>query len=396
MKIAFLAFTSIPKLGGAQIFGYNLAHNLSDRGHEIHFYLPRKYYNLISRLTIDKSIKIKPIFFIEGAWVNSIPQVLYWCLLIRQIVHRYDVWQIIGVYPAGFISRKLSKIVPVVLRAHGDDIQKDESLNYGIRLNSVIEKKVKCVVNEVTRLVAITKTVSECYKELGVSLENIIQIPNGVEFERFRQPIDRIPVRYHLGISNGESMILSVGRYHKKKGYEVVLQSAKILLEKGIKFRWVIVGKGVDRLKPNSILLGVDKVICLLEGAGFIQNGELGDSFQVPSTKLIDLYRSSDIFVLPSLLETFGMVLIEAMAAGTPVVTTDAPGCRDVVSHGFNGLLAAPGDPLSLAYNIKKLITDGKLRRELRSNALKDVEKYDYSQIANQYSDLYSELIHMG
>jgi len=395
MKIAFLAFTSIPKLGGAQVFAYNLAHNLSIKSHEIHFYLPRRYYNLISRLPIDKSIKVKPIFFIENLLFSVAPQVLYWSLLIRQFIHRYDVWQVIGVYPAGFLARKLANKVPVVLRAHGDDIQKDESLDYGIRLNRAKEKIIKSVVNEVTCLIAITNTVSDCYKDLGVLKEKIIQIPNGVEFERFRQPIDKKQVRDHLGISNGESMILSVGRYHKKKGYEVVLEAAKILMEKGLKFRWVIVGKGVDKLKSNAIQLGVEGAICLLEEVGFIQNSESKDSFHVPSKKLIGLYRSSDIFVLPSLLETFGMVLIEAMAVGTPVVTTDAPGCRDVVSHGFNGLLAVPGDPLSLADNIKKLIIDEKLRRELSDNALMDVKKYDYSQIANQYSDLYSELTHL-
>ena len=63
MKIAFLAFTSLPKLGGAQIFTYNLIHYLLNQCHEIHLYLPRRYYNLISKLQINKSIKVKPILF---------------------------------------------------------------------------------------------------------------------------------------------------------------------------------------------------------------------------------------------------------------------------------------------------------------------------------------------
>jgi|TARA_B100000315_G_scaffold136259_1_gene125572 glycosyltransferase involved in cell wall biosynthesis len=392
MKIAFLAFTSIPKLGGAQVFAFNLAKILSLHSHQVHFYLPRKYHNLVSRLPIDQSIKFKPILFCENWFSSYAPRFIYWTLLLRQIFHRYQVWQVIGVYPAGFISCKLSNRVPVVLRAHGDDIQKDESLSYGIRLNRIIEKQIESTVNEVTCLVAISNTVSECYKELGVSEEKICLIPNGVEILRFRQSIDRKQFRYHLGISNGGLMILSVGRYHKKKGFELALESAKILLQKGLKFKWVIIGKGVNKLKPLAINLGVNNVIYLLEKVGSIQNRESKDSFQVPSRHLIDFYRSSDIFVLPSLLETFGMVLIEAMAAGTPVITTEAPGCRDVVSHEYDGLLAAPGDPISLADNIEKLIIDVKLRRELCSNALMNVKKYDYSEIANQYMNLYSEL----
>ena len=393
MKIAFLAFTSIPKLGGAQVFAYNLAHNLSKKSHEIHFYLPRKYYKLISRLPIDKSIKFKSIFFIENAWVSRIPQVLYWSLLIRQIIYRYDIWQVIGIYPAGFVARKLSNRVAVVLRAHGDDIQKDESLDYGLRLNGAIERKIISAVNEVTGLVALTKTVNDCYKELGVSEDKIIQIPNGIEFQKFKKPTDRKEVRDRLSVVEDEFMILSVGRYHKKKGYEVILETARILLERELKFRWVLVGKGLDLLKLGAFELGIAEVINLVEEIGFIENEDPESLFEVPSPSLIDLYKSSDIFVLPSLLETFGMVLIEAMAAGVPVVTTDSPGCRDVVSHEYNGLLATPGDPMSLADNIEKLAKNCNLRKELCTNALMDVGKYDYSLIANQYSDLYSQLI---
>jgi len=394
MKIAFLAFTSIPKLGGAQVFAYNLAHNLSKKSHEIHFYLPRKYYKLISRLPIDKSIKFKSIFFIENAWVSRIPQVLYWSLLIRQIIYRYDVWQVIGVYPAGFISRKLSSRVPVVLRAHGDDIQKDKSLDYGLRLNGTIEKQIKSIVNEVTSLVAITNTVSDCYRELGVSDDKIIQIPNGIESDRFSKPIDRKKVRDQLGILENEFMILSVGRCHKKKGYDIVLDTARILLKRDVRFKWILVGRDVDLLKPAAVKMGVVENFRLLKEIGSRNSRRDEDSFEVPSAELISLYRSSDIFVLASLLETFGMVLIEAMAACTPVVTTDAPGCRDVVSHEFNGLLATSGDPQSLADNIEKLITNNKLRRQLCSTALMDVIKYDYSNIANQYLDLYQNLCH--
>ena len=392
MKIAFLAFTSIPKLGGAQVFAYNLAKNLSNRSHEVNFYLPRKYYHLISRLPIDKKIKVKPIFFNEKFLVNTLPLIIYWSLLFKQMIHNYDVWQVIGVYPAGFVARKLAKRVPVVVRSHGDDIQKDKFLNYGLRLDKTIAKKITCTLNEVTELVALTQTVSKCYKELGVSEKKIVQIPNGIEFDRFRKPIDKNQLRDCLGIIDDESMILSVGRYHKKKGYEVALEAAKILMERKFKFKWIIVGKGVKRLKQPAIDLGVAKAIRLIEKVDYIQNREPEDSFKVPSTNLIGLYRSSDIFVLPSLLETFGMVLIEAMAAGIPVVTTDAPGCCDVVSHEFNGVIAKSGDPVSLSKNIEDLLTKKKLTKKVSSNALIDSEKYDYSIIADKYLNMYSKL----
>ena len=86
------------------------------------------------------------------------------------------------------------------------------------------------------------------------------------------------------------------------------------------------------------------------------------------------------------------MVLIEAMAAGIPVVTTDAPGCCDVVSHEFNGVIAKSGDPVSLSKNIEDLLTKKKLTKKVSSNALIDSEKYDYSIIADKYLNMYSKL----
>ena len=81
-------------------------------------------------------------------------------------------------------------------------------------------------------------------------------------------------------------------RYHKKKGYEVALEAAKILMERKFKFKWIIVGKGVKRLKQPAIDLGVAKAIRLIEKVDYIQNRDPEDSFKVPSTNLIGLYRS--------------------------------------------------------------------------------------------------------
>lgn len=108
---------------------------------------------------------------------------------------------------------------------------------------------------------------------------------------------------------------------------------------------------------------------------------------QTPSAHVA--LREIDLLVLPSLAEGFGLVLIEAMAAGRPVVATDVPGIRDVVQHGRTGLLAPPGSPASIASAITQLRQDAALRDRLRTQAIEWVQsRYRWNHVLNAYRTL--------
>lgn len=393
MKIAILAYSSLPLIGGSQIFTFNLIKNLLARSHQVHFYLPYRYSNVFQKLFSHERLHVFPVFRFEGFFSKYLPDVIASTLMMRQLIHKYDVWQIIGAYPAGCVVRLLSGRVPLVLRSHGDDIQKSNSLQYGARRNRDVENKIRLALSYMTRLVALTNSVTACYEELGVPRRKIEEIPNGVDFERFQPQIDSENVRTSLGISKEERFLLTVGRYHIKKGYEYIPDAAKQLISKGYYFKWVLVGKGVGKLEQMIKRNKLENFILLHEEVESQKISGVTDYFQVPSQDIIDLYRSADIFVAPSLLETFGMVLIEAMAAGTPVVTTDAPGCRDVVSHGVNGLQAQAADSGSLAFCIESLLNDAPLVNRLTENALKMVRSYDWAEISRRYEKLYCDII---
>ena len=101
------------------------------------------------------------------------------------------------------------------------------------------------------------------------------------------------------------------------------------------------------------------------------------------------MYQAADIFAFPSLLETFGMVQLEAMAAGTAVISTDAPGCKDVINNEINGLQARAGDIDHFVYQLKRLLNDEYLREKLIKNALEFVEDYKWETIAKNYERLF-------
>jgi glycosyltransferase involved in cell wall biosynthesis len=107
----------------------------------------------------------------------------------------------------------------------------------------------------------------------------------------------------------------------------------------------------------------------------------------------VELYRSADIFAFPTLLETFGMVLVEAMAAGLPVVTTDAPGVRDVIAHGENGLQSPAGDADAVAANLERLLADPHERARYRELSLAAAGAYDWPRVVDQYRDFYRHVL---
>ena len=106
------------------------------------------------------------------------------------------------------------------------------------------------------------------------------------------------------------------------------------------------------------------------------------------------MYQAADIYAFPSMLETFGMVQLEAMAAGTTVVSTDAPGCKDVVTHMDNGLQAISGDKESFTNQVATLLENKQLRKSLSDRASNFVNDYGWPSIASKYESVFEKTIY--
>ena len=128
-----------------------------------------------------------------------------------------------------------------------------------------------------------------------------------------------------------------------------------------------IYGDGSDRLR----------IAASIASANVTLHGAVGR----PQTAL----ESAGLLVLPSLAEGFGLVLIEAMAAGVPVIATDVPGIRDVVRDGITGLLVPPGDPAALAEAIRRVVEDAEFRRRLIEAARADLPRFGWPAVLAQY-----------
>lgn len=392
LNIGSLIFGSLLKLGGYQVFIYNLLKHLAKKNHRVSLFLPENEFSDNKTFYTQLPFAVLPLCRKTKWFAKYLPWVVKHNLQTIQRKHNFDIWQIIGAYPAGFLAASLTGTVPLVLRTHGDDIQRDDTLSYGLTLDTKIQNRVTQTCHIMDKLIALTPSVSMCYQAMGIPDHKIIEIPNGIDSDRLQMPVDKYKVRHKWHLPKDHTILLTVGRNHPKKGYDQIPQIASILKSKGLKFTWLIVGKDTPKLSPLLETHQVAKEIRLIDEIGGSQSPHAQEALLLPGDELIELYQCADVFVFPSHLETFGRVLIEAMAAGLPVITTDAPGCRDVVTHNETGLQTQPNNILAMAEFVLNLQSNHELKTRLIHNARDHAYKYDWQTIVNQYETLYYSL----
>lgn len=201
-------------------------------------------------------------------------------------------------------------------------------------------------------------------------------IPNGVDYELFAAPAPPLPrLRDH------RPNVLFVGRQERRKGLPYLLEAYAILKREMPDIRLIIVG-------PD----GGMRAAC----QRYIQRKQLQDvvfTDYVPDRELPRYYKSCDVFCAPNTgQESFGIILLEAMAAGAPIVASRIEGFTEVLTHGREGLLVPPRDSEALAKAIARLLTDPQLREELGARGAKTAERYSWDRIAQQVLDYYLEV----
>jgi glycosyltransferase involved in cell wall biosynthesis len=203
-----------------------------------------------------------------------------------------------------------------------------------------------------------------------------IVIPNAVNTKRYNPKIDGTEIRKRHGLE-GKNVILYVGRIKFHKGIEYFVSAAKFF-DKNTKF--LIVGAGDFEDEIRNLISELDLADQVLM-VGRVDWGELPK-----------YYAATDIFILPSLtrLEAFGIVGLEAMASGKPVIISDIPGVREVIENKKEGLLTPPMDIKEMANKIKKLLDHPKLRKQMgKAGRKKVVEKFEIAKVVDQLEEVY-------
>ena len=222
------------------------------------------------------------------------------------------------------------------------------------------------------RVAVSARAASVARARIGGSFEIV---PNGIDVDSFADapPADVGPGR----------KLLFVGRLDRRKGFPIALEAFALLAARYDDVRLIVVGAGAERPAIDRMAPDVRARISML---GAVPNGQLPP-----------IHQACDVFLGPSLGgESFGVILIEAMAAGMPVVTSRIPGYDEVIDDRVNGLLVAPGDPRALADAVGRVLDDPDLAGRLAAAAAERARRYDWSVVSREIEAVYRRVLDGG
>jgi len=240
------------------------------------------------------------------------------------------------------------------------------------------------------RIITVSQFLSDQAQAYGVPKDIISVIPNGVDTKYF-YPIPAHIACDQLRISRKTKIILFVGQLIQHKGVDILIKSVALACKSCPEIHLYIVGGETSEtnLKWHKELLQLPGKLGVNDKVTF-----LGQIRSHHSNELNYWYNAAHLLVLPSREEGLGMVLLEAMACGTPVIGTTAGGIPNVISHNHNGLLVPKEDVNKLAEAIIKLVNNHTLAEDLGASGRQDiVDNYSWIDISQRTIDIYSSTL---
>jgi len=222
------------------------------------------------------------------------------------------------------------------------------------------------------RFIAVSEFTKRALIGIGMREKDITVIPNGVDLAAYKKEEKK----------GRQRTICCVSRLTPQKRVEDLIRALPRIKKEFPNIRCVIIGSGDEeaRLKKLAGTLGVTEAVTFL---GFVKGHK----------DVIRILKQSHVFCLPSVVEGFGIVVLEAMASGIPYVCTDIAPLKEVTDNGKGGLLCRQKDPYDIASKILALLTDRKLYAQKVEEGLHHVRQYDWKDIAKRVEKTYQEVI---
>lgn len=277
---------------------------------------------------------------------------------------------------------RLTRQKTIFVWRHHSEIRPTKSI-YLVRLMKKYLSKLKILSWFIDVISPVYKGQESILLERGIPTHKISTIYNGIDLERFDQPVNKKAFLSELGFNRNCQIVLTIANLVPRKGLEYFLSAASRVIKRRSQTVFLIVGDGFlnGNLKSLAANLGISNNVFFL--------GTRNDVHKVLSV--------CDVFVLSSISEAFPIVNIEAMAAKKPVVATNIAGIPEIVRHNINGILVPPKHSEALAEAMVRILTDKKLAKEMGLKGREIVEgKFTIEQILSDYFSLYENCLRKG
>lgn len=373
MKIAIVCY---PTFGGSGVVATELGLELAHRGHEIHFITYRQPVRLA---LLNSNVHYHEVIVPEYPLFHYQPYELALSSKLVDMVKLYKI-ELLHVHYAiphayaGYMAKQMLKdegiIIPMVTTLHGTDITL-------VGNHPVYKPAVSFSINKSDIVTSVSQSLKdETLKQFNIKNE-IHVIPNFIELEKTRNEI-QISCHRSVMAKKEERIVTHISNFRKVKRIPDIIKIFHRIQQK-IPAKLMMVGDGPEKAKAEQLCkkLGIeDKVI-------FFGN----------SNEIDQILAYSDLFLLPSETESFGLAALEAMAWGVPVISSNSGGLPEVNFDAVSGYLSDVGDIKSMAENALKILSDDTTLGQFKHNALEVAQQFDIKNILPLYEALYAQAL---
>lgn len=386
MNIAFISGTFFPTPGGVQVQIHNIANKLYELGYDVKLFIYNKtnIKNNNYKIILINKFLLNIVFFFKYYLNINLSFFLKPYVLYLKKKYNFDIWHFNFLNFKSLILinalKNYNKKIKIIVTFHGVDVQIDRSINYGFRLNKKYDDLLQSTISKIDKFTYISAVIEKDLIDLGVKKEKLIYFPNSVDIKKF----NKISSNKKDRVFN----LITVARYaEKKKGFDLIHKIATGLKEKKIDFKWKIIGENSKFLLKDEFFRSNANFFDLIENIDNI------DEEYFPHSSLIKHYKSSDLYLNLSRIESFGITYIESLASRVPIISFKSIGSNEVIVNGLNGFFIDENNLSSYIEKICYLNQNQNNLISLKKNCIESIKRFDLDLISNNLIKSYKELL---
>jgi len=373
MKIAIVCY---PTFGGSGVVATELGLELARRGHEIHFIT---YSQPVRLALLSPNVHYHEVNVPEYPLFHYQPYELALSSKLVDMVklHKIELLHVHYAIPhayAGYMAKQMLKdegiVIPMVTTLHGTDITL-------VGNHPFYKPAVSFSINKSDIVTSVSQSLKDDTNTLFTITKEIVVIPNFIELELHDKSAKTNCFRSVLA-KNEERIITHISNFRKVKRIPDVIQIFNLIQQK-IPAKLMMVGDGPEKEKAEQLCfeLGIQEKVIFF-----------GNSHEIDS-----ILSYSDLFLLPSQTESFGLAALEAMAWNVPIISSNSGGLPEVNLQGVSGYLSDVGNCEEMAANALKILENDTVLDTFKNNAFETAKKFDLKEILPLYEALYEEAI---